>query len=604
MCETRRQHLDSVSSTTDESHAAEHPHGSSAASQLAALGLALGLVAACGGDDGNSATQPEEPTQPAVTSVAPDEGSAGTEVRIDGSGFESATSVFFGELQSPRVQLDGGSLFALAPKDVSVGTTYDVRVVNTVQSVEAADTAESVFAAVAPSDLRVNGVTKPRGLEGMTVIVDGGAFGDSLGLSEGKVFFEASDGSALEAPVTDTAADWADDFVVTSVPQGIADTSRVWVETLPGSSDSVEFRLLESGQFNPDNINWTQTTVLPQPLQGLGAVFVPVESGSSPANYVFVLGGADGTGTAQPVVYRNVVEQTGDLSGSWTQMGDMPEARAYHTAAAATPFTAALDTATTVGVLYALGGVDANDSTVSTVQMARVAPDGSVGMWETTSPLPARLHSAGASVFRGYLYFAGGADPSDAAQSGVYRAKVNSDGSLGSWDQLPDLPEASAYGSLVSFGPFLYSVGGETSMSTPTDTTQTGTETENVHFARLDLRTADLDDTGWTTTEPMSKSRSKHSTVFAGGALFVTSGIFSGTPGSSENTFAVLNSDGTLQPWEGATGAETIETELNKSLYNQAMVTFIDDSGTGHLLVIGGADIDNPGTPSDAVVWY
>nr|NIQ60359.1 hypothetical protein [Gemmatimonadota bacterium]NIU80575.1 hypothetical protein [Gammaproteobacteria bacterium] len=492
------------------------------------------------------------------------EGAPGTEVRVDGSGFDAGTAVFFGDLASPRVELDGSSLFALAPSGLATDVTYDIRVVNSSDGLEESDTATGAFTAVAPGDLRVNGVTKPVGLIGMTVIVEGEAFGDSLDLSEGAMYFEAGDGSALQATIADTANDWTDEFVVTSVPSGTADTSKVWVETVLGVSDSVEFRILESGAFSPSNIQWTATTSLPTALQGLGAEFVPIEEGSSPANYVFVYGGADGTNTAQSVVYRNVVEQTGALSGAWTELTAMPAARAYHATAAATAFTAALDTATTSAVLYALGGVDDSGATVSTVLLAQVAPDGSVGAWEEDRPLPTPLHSADAAIFRGYLYLAGGADGSNAAVARTYRAPVAEDGTLGSWEEMDPLPEAAAYGAFVNFGPFLYQIGGETGTSAPVTSTQTNTETAEVYFARLDLRTGGLSAAGWTATEAMSKIRSKHSTVFAGGALFTTSGIFAGTPGSSENTFAVLKSDGTLDPWQGATGAETIATELSK----------------------------------------
>lgn len=573
--------------------------------RLAVLPALLGLLAACGGDDGGSnMTEPEPPPTPAVTTVEPMDGAPGTEVRVDGSSFDASTQVFFGELAAARVELDGSSLFAVAPSGLSLGTTYDMRVVNTNDGLDASDTASAAFTAVLPAELRVNGVTRPVGLEGMTVIVEGRAFGDSLDVSEGAVYFEAGDGSALQAPIADTAADWTDEFIVSAVPTGTADTSKVWVETALGASDSVEFRILESGQFSPSNIEWTATTSLPTALQGLGAEFVPIEEGSSPANYVFVYGGADDTNTAQSVVYRNVVEQTGALSGAWDELAAMPVARAYHATAAATAFTAALDTATTSAVLYALGGIDETGATVSTVHLARVAPDGSVGAWEQSTDLPTPLHSADAALFRGYIYVAGGADASDAAQAETYRAPVAEDGSLGSWEEMDPLPEPVAYGAFVNFGPFLYQIGGETGTSAPVTASQTSTETEQVYFARLDLRTGGLSSAGWTATEPMNKIRSKHSTVFAGGALFTTSGIFAGTPGSTENIFANLKSDGTLDPWAGATGAETIATELSKSLYNQAMVTFIDDDGDGHLLVLGGADIANEGIPSADVIFY
>jgi hypothetical protein len=102
----------------------------------------------------------------------------------------------------------------------------------------------------------------------------------------------------------------------------------------------------------------------------------------------------------------------------------------------------------------------------------------------------------------------------------------------------------------------------------------------------------------------MGKSRSKHGAIFAGGSILVTSGIYAGSPGSSENTYAGLNSDGSLKPWNGATGSETIDTELGVSLYNQAVVTFIDEAGFGHVLVLGGADRKIEGMPSAGVVRY
>ncbi len=95
--------------------------------------------------------------------------------------------------------------------------------------------------------------------------------------------------------------------------------------------------------------------------------------------------------------------------------------------------------------------------------------------------------------------------------------------------------------------------------------------------------------------------------------MFATSGVYSGDVGSLENVFApfLTGGAGLLEPWNGATGAELIETELGYGLYNQAAVYFIDQDGNGHVLVLGGAQrydpVSNPvpdGTPSDGVVYY
>lgn len=536
---------------------------------------------------------------PALQSATPDRGTVGTEVRIDGSGFAAdSVTVYFGDLPVARVEQEGGALFAFVPEGVELGTSYDIRVVNRAR---AADTLFAAFSAVAPSVARVNGATRPTGLVGMTVIVEGDAYADVVGV--GKVFFRGSAGEEIEAAVVDSLQDWTNGFIVTTVPQGVADTSQIWVRTATGESNPVEFRLIASGNFSPSLINWTRTTPLPEPLQGLGAVFVPVEDGPTPANYIYTVGGADTANVARPSVYRATVEQSGSL-GPWSEMTGLGAGRAYSAMAAATALTAALDTTTTAAYLYVLGGIDPVGATVSSVEFAHVDLNGTVGGWRATTPLPSPLRGASAAVFRGFLYIAGGADGTDLATRAAYRAQIAADGTLGPWESMADLPQGAAHAALVNFGPFLYMVGGETGDNPMVSATVSGTETEAVHLARINLRTGALTAAGWVPVASMAKPRSKHSTVFAGGALFTTSGVYSGQPGSSENTYAPVLSDGSLESWNGATGSETIKAETGYSLYNQAVVTFIDAAGQGHVLVLGGAMREAEGVPSSEVLFY
>jgi hypothetical protein len=102
----------------------------------------------------------------------------------------------------------------------------------------------------------------------------------------------------------------------------------------------------------------------------------------------------------------------------------------------------------------------------------------------------------------------------------------------------------------------------------------------------------------------MAKGRSKHNTVVGGGYLFTTSGVYAGSPGSSENTYSQINADGTVSSWAGATGTNTIGTLLGYDLYNEAAVSFVDATGKGHVLVLGGARRQNSGRASAAVVYY
>lgn len=162
-----------------------------------------------------------------------------------------------------------------------------------------------------------------------------------------------------------------------------------------------------------------------------------------------------------------------------------------------------------------------------------------------------------------------------------------------------------AYFSLVSFGPYLYATGGETETALP-DGARTGTESNTVHMARVNLRTGEFRE-GWApagdgATTP--KNRSKHSTVFAGGFLFATSGLYPGQPGSSENIYAAIGDGGLVGSWNGATGVNTILNRLGYSLYAQSAISFVAADGSGHVLILGGGRVEDPGDSSAAVVYY
>lgn len=446
-----------------------------------------------------------------------------------------------------------------------------------------------------PVLLLVNGVTKPTGLVGMTVLLEGAEFAES---QHGKVYFLGTDGSAIAA----TTSEWSNEYILAQVPNGTGTTSRVWVQTRQGSTDSLDFALITGQTFSPSNINWTRTTDLPQPLQGLGAAFVAVEYGNSKSKYVFTVGGAaDATNLATTAVYRGSVQESGAI-GAWAETSNqLPGARAYHAVAVATPYTARLDT-TTAAHVYAIGGVDANGATVNTVLFSTVGLDGGMGAWQETNALPTALHSARARVYRSYLYVIGGATADNMPVTSAYRAYVEADGKLRPWEALPALPRAMAHHGLINFGPYLYLVGGETGAVTAAFSGTSGTETDASYFARINMRDGSL--STWTPVLPPGKARSKHGIMSAGGSVVVTSGMYSGQVGSSENSYATIGSDGTLSSWGGATGSSTIQLVLGYGIFNQAAISFVDTQGVGHVVVLGGGIRGSTGAASAGVVYY
>jgi hypothetical protein len=123
----------------------------------------------------------------------------------------------------------------------------------------------------------------------------------------------------------------------------------------------------------------------------------------------------------------------------------------------------------------------------------------------------------------------------------------------------------------------------------------------------VNLRSGDLDAAGWTTAgTKLTKSVSKHTAVVAGGYVLITAGLYNGaTSGSTEESYAQLNPNGTLSSFNGATGSNTIASLVTGgNLFNHAAVGYTDAAGLFHVLVAGGDDVNAPGTRRRGVFHY
>jgi hypothetical protein len=102
----------------------------------------------------------------------------------------------------------------------------------------------------------------------------------------------------------------------------------------------------------------------------------------------------------------------------------------------------------------------------------------------------------------------------------------------------------------------------------------------------------------------LGKTREKFSAASAGGYFLISGGLYVGaSTGSSEESYASVNGDGSIAAFNGATGNHTITGSTNGyNFYNQGSVLFVDTTGNPHVLILGGADV-NTGAPH-AEVWY
>jgi len=492
---------------------------------------------------------------------------------------------------------NGGEVFAFVPEGVLAGETYEVRVRNT-DGTE--DRHPAAFTPVAPRLQFVNSATKPSGNPGSTVIVEGDAFGDLQG--PGQVVFSDGAGGTV---VSEIAApdDWTNTFVVTTVPSA-AQSGPVFVTTATGTSETLGFSVTQNAVFSPSTIAWSETTALPQPLSGHSAVYVPIEDAAgSTVRRAYVVGGTTATGTLTEQIHRAEIRPGGGL-GPWVNTTGLDEPRAFSAAVVATPFNSKVPG---VGRIFVLGGMDSSGEASTEVLSMVLDSMGNLSLATQETPLTVRLHSAGAVVFRSHIYLVGGASTNNNPVATAYRAAIDTLGNLGNWEELQSLPAPRAYHGVLTFGGYLYVVGGDGGTVEPQGGLSAPGQNrlDEILFARINLRNGDLLG-GWVSNPAkLGKARSKHSALAAGGNIFVSAGLYSAAnTGSSENTYAQINSDGFTASFGGATGSNTLESAGAGNLFNHAAISYVDGEGVARVMVLGGDNVNDPGSRSARVFYY
>jgi hypothetical protein len=522
----------------------------------------------------------------------------GTELHIVGSDFRTGASVTVGDIPVSRVDVTGaGDIFAVVPEGVMRDSVYDVVVRNTD---ETSVTMAAAFTAIAPILRFVNSATKPSGNVGSTVIIEGDAFGDEQG--SGQIHFgDGITGARIPASIA-SPDDWTNTFIVTTVPSG-AESGPITVTTAMGDSESLHFNVTQNAVFSPSTINWTETTAMPEELSGHAALYVPIDDATGVTiERAYVVGGARLNGELSAQVHHAVIQETGGLE-PWVSGSSLTQPVAFGAVVAATPFNSKVPGS---GRIFSVGGIDDSGSPVSTVYSMELDADGNLGPAVAETALPTALHSPGAVVFRSHIYLTGGATTADEPVATVYRATIDTLGAIGPWEQLPSLPSARAGHGFQSFGGYLYVVGGDGGAVPPHDAaTNKQSRTDELVYARVNLRTGDLQGDWTVNAASLGKARSKHSALAAGGSMFVTAGLYSAaTTGSSENTFAQINSDGSVGSFGGATGSNTLQSVGAGNLFNHAAIAYTDGNGVAHVMVLGGDSVNDPGARSRKVFYY
>lgn len=169
--------------------------------------------------------------------------------------------------------------------------------------------------------------------------------------------------------------------------------------------------------------------------------------------YVFALGGLQqqvtGAGVTQTVL--DSIERAsfdGVTLGLWETVGHLPGRRTHHAAVAHD------------GAIYVIGGGTSTGTT--DILRAEVSEGGDLGVFTMVGQLPEARATGSVFVLAEHLYVLGGMTSLVSGEvASVLRAPLLEDGSIGTFDALPELPQrrAHVHQSPVLRG-FVYSVGG------------------------------------------------------------------------------------------------------------------------------------------------
>ncbi len=194
------------------------------------------------------------------------------------------------------------------------------------------------------------------------------------------------------------------------------------------------------------------------------------------------------------------------------------------------------------GYLYHIGGVDGGAVTLTTVQYAKLNADGTVGTWASTTALPDGRKQFQPVVLNGYLYVIGGRNNSNTLQTTTYYAKLNADGTVGAWNTATAIPAARFGGGTIAYNGYLYYLGGLNS----------GFVSQTTVYAIK----ANPDGTlasAWTTPTALPVGLASSNGIVANGYVYMVAGFTSGY--EDDFYYAKLNTDGTLGSWTTVTNA-------------------------------------------------
>jgi N-acetylneuraminic acid mutarotase len=222
------------------------------------------------------------------------------------------------------------------------------------------------------------------------------------------------------------------------------------------------------------------------------------------------------------------------------------------------------------GYAYVVGGS-------TSVLYAKLNADGTTASWATAGTLAVNIKSNGVAAANGYVYAIGGSNTTPTAQTAVYYAKQNADGTLASFATTTALGTATTRLTAVTANGYIYVLGGGD---------ESGSKYATTYYAPLN---ADGSIGSWTSTTALPNQRESANAVVLNGYVYV----LGGNGGSVVDTvyYAPLNSNGTIGSWSSTTALPAVR-------HTGSVVTM-----NGYIYYIGGTAVTGTGGQVSTVYY-
>ncbi len=366
------------------------------------------------------------------------------------------------------------------------------------------------------------------------------------------------------------------------IKQNAAGTPTVYIDgftLIPGSSTMDYTAPGNNIQVDANYGNITLNAAQNADIQPWQSNSTPVPtarraSASVTANgFAYMIGGTTANGTsggAYTTILYGRINADGSLTpGSWTQEANnnlLPGVYGHASFVAN-------------GYLYVIGGCTDTSATaacttpISTVKYSKLNSDGSLGSWQTNATGIPAARGYGTAIFsNGYVYYIGGYNAT--AQTTVYSGRLNADGSISGWTTTGVTALGSGrYGqSTMNVNGKIYSIGGCSDAGGLCNTALT-----TVEYA-----TPANDGTlgAWTAATSLPVATGFHTTGILNGYLFNMGGRQAGAPVATVY-YAKVNSVGPLGAWATSTNPLPAARQQATSLYvNTYLYNFNGYDGT------------------------